>query len=191
MLLSNPGQCLSSITLFFHTNHTHAHTHTHTHKHTHAQTRNHVSTLHIGLCRYRKLRSHLRLDVNNTKYSNTHCALCRRRGLVVCCDTCPRVVHLSCLPANHSRPTSGKPQPLLQAHRCLYSNRDVSWARPACGVPTPQPRSRLAVNHADCARAVVHCCNAACVQPLSRPSRVRLMRASAFTASANTCGPQH
>ena len=168
MLLSNPGQCLSSITLFFHTNHTHARTHTHTHKHTHAQTRNHVSTLHIGLCRYRKLRSHLRLDVNNTKYSNTHCALCRRRGLVVCCDTCPRVVHLSCLPANHSRPTSGKPQPLLQAHRCLYSNRNVSWARPACGVPTPQPllQARCQPRRlCSCRGALLQCCVRAATEP--------------------------
>ena len=55
--------------------------------------------------------------------SNNHCGICRRRGLVVCCDACPRVLHLSCLPPGLSPPTSVLHADAWMCERCQARSR--------------------------------------------------------------------
>jgi hypothetical protein len=55
--------------------------------------------------------------------SNNHCGICRRRGLVVCCDGCPRVLHLSCLPPGLSPPTSVLHADAWMCERCQARSR--------------------------------------------------------------------
>ncbi|EKX50252.1 hypothetical protein GUITHDRAFT_135414 [Guillardia theta CCMP2712] len=56
------------------------------------------------------------------KHSNRHCAKCRKLGLVVCCDTCPRVLHLSCIPADIPLPRSAWQRDVWSCERCSAAN---------------------------------------------------------------------
>ena len=70
----------------------------------------------------RKMRYHAGASV-----SNRHCARCRKLGLVVRCDCCPRVLHLSCIPPETPAPSSALRRDPWSCDRCVL--RDSSLKR--------------------------------------------------------------